>query len=87
MRIARHPRTASRIIDGQAVVINVDQNRLYTLNATASRVWQRLGEGASLDDLAAEICHVFDIDGMTARNDCRRLCDELTTLGLVVCLP
>jgi hypothetical protein len=87
MRVGRNPRTASRVIDGRAIVISVDQNRLYTLNPTASRIWESLGNGSSVEELAAELCKAYQVDSARARHDCQRLCDELTRIGLTVCRP
>ena len=45
--IRQAERTASRVIDGRAVVIVLDAQTLHTLNAVGTRVWE-LADGRSL---------------------------------------
>ncbi|MBI5480608.1 MAG: PqqD family protein [Deltaproteobacteria bacterium] len=69
------------------MVVSIDRNRIYTLNASASQVWQALGDSRSLDELATVVCAAYRIDKATARADCQQFCDELVEQGLVACLP
>jgi hypothetical protein len=87
MAFARHPRTASRVIHDRAVVVNVDQNRLYTLSSTATRIWEALAQPRSANELAADLCAAYDVDEVTALADCLQFCSELQSRGLVVTSP
>ena len=87
MRLARHPRTAGRVIDGRAMVVSIDQNRLFTLSPTATCIWEALAEPRSTSELAAGLCATFNVDQATALSDCSRFCDDLRERGLVVALP
>jgi hypothetical protein len=87
MRYRRHPRTASRSLEGRAVIIGVDQNRLFTLSSTGSFLWESLAEPRSLDELATALVRRFRVDAPTARGDCLRFCDDLLSHGLLECVP
>jgi hypothetical protein len=87
MRVARHPRTASRVIDGVAVVVSIDNNRLFTLNRQATDIWQLLDRPRSVEELAVELCGRFDVDSNRAQADSQRFCEELVAKGLAVPQP
>ena len=68
-RYRRNPLTAGRIIDGQAFVVTSADNRLHTLNSTASELWRRAPEGFDLDAATAMMVATFEIDEEIARRD------------------
>lgn len=78
-RLQQEPRTASRLIDGQAVVITIDENKLHVLNEVGSRIWQ-LCTGRSgaevLDSLVAE----FEVNRSRAAADLAGFVAELSGL-------
>jgi hypothetical protein len=84
MHFARNPRTASRVIEGRAVVINIDENRLYTLNPQATAIWESLVRSPRLEDLVDDLCKSFDVSKTRARVDCETFLDSLRKRELVV---
>jgi hypothetical protein len=87
MRYTRHPRTASRVIDGRAVIVSIDANRVFTLNAQATRVWEGLQSGRTIDELAADLCRGYAVTEAVARADCERFFGALEARGLIVAAP
>lgn len=78
-RLQQEPRTASRVIAGQAVVITIDENKLHVLNDVGSRIWHLCtGRTAAevLDSLVAE----FDVSRSRAAADLARFVTELSGL-------
>jgi coenzyme PQQ synthesis protein D (PqqD) len=73
-------RTASRVIEGKAVVITVDQNELHVLNGVGTRVWQLL-DGRSLAAVVDAIVSEFEVDSERATGDVRRFVEQLFALG------
>ena len=85
--IRQAERIASRVIEGRAVVIVLDEQRLHTLNEVGTRVWE-LADGRSIASIVSEIVEDFDVDHDTALADTRQFVDELRTLGaLEVAVP
>jgi hypothetical protein len=78
--ISQSERTASRVIEGKAVVITVDQNELHVLNGVGTRVWQLL-DGRGLDAVVATIVSEFEVDAERAAGDVRRFVEQLLSLG------
>lgn len=75
-------RTASRMIDGKAVVVVIDAQRMHVLNPVGARVWE-LCDGRSVGSIAEHITREFAIDGETALRDVVRFVSELNDVGAV----
>ena len=73
-------RTASRVIDGKAVVITIDSNELHVFNAVGTRVWQ-LCDGRSLDAVVDEIVREFEVERERAEADVRAFAEQLLAIG------
>jgi hypothetical protein len=80
LRFEQCERTASRVIDGKAVVITIDRNQLHVLNDVGTRVWQ-LADGRSLEEIVEVIVNEFDVDRARAAADVRRFIEELLSVG------
>lgn len=85
-RLRQNERTASRLVDGKAVVIVIDARRLHTLNGVGSRVWQ-LADGRSVDAITRAIVEEFEVDRPTAERDIDAFVRELRDLGALDVLP
>jgi hypothetical protein len=85
MRYVINPATAQwRIVDGEAVVVNVESSYYYGLNRTGTFVWRALSEAPrSAADLAADLSGAFHIDLARARADIDSLLQELSRENLV----
>ncbi len=84
MRFARSAATAHRVIDGRAVVVSLDANRLVTLNPQGSHIWSLLDSPTSLEDIVASLCARFEVEPREARRDAESFLAELVAKGLVV---
>lgn len=51
----KNENTASRIIDGQAVIMTLEDNTLHTLNDTGSRIWELCDGQRTIEDIAKVI--------------------------------
>lgn len=73
----------SRILDGEAVILELGSGTYYGLNDTGSEAWSLIAEGASLAQLRRHICTTFDVDEATAARDLEELLTELAARDLV----
>ncbi len=73
-------RTASRIIEGKAIVIAIDHNQLHVLNSVATRVWQLL-DGRFAHEIVAAIVGEFEVEPAKAQRDVERFLAELLATG------
>jgi coenzyme PQQ synthesis protein D (PqqD) len=79
-RLVQSERTASRVIDGKAVVISIDQNQVHVLNSVGTRVWE-LCDGRPVDDIIDQIVLEFEIDREQAARDVQRFAERLVAIG------
>lgn len=73
---------ASRIIEGQAVVVSLDRRVMHELNEVGSRVWELL-EDRSLGEIADRVVQEFDVTREQALDDVRAFIASLADLDAV----
>jgi len=71
----------ARRLGDSAVLIRLNTNRIYELNATGARVWELLSEGATRDQVVDALGREFDEEGIGAAVD--ELIGVLRAEGLV----
>lgn len=79
-RLRQCERTASRVIDGKAVVITIDRNELHVLNAVGTRVWE-LADGRPLSAIVDEIVREFAVEREQAAVDVCTFTEQLLSVG------
>jgi hypothetical protein len=63
-----HPRVAWQLLDGRAVLIDLERATALGLNDSASFLWQRL-DGRDAHALAGELAGEFELEPEQARRD------------------
>lgn len=84
MKIARSEGVLSRVLDGEAVLLDTDGGAYFGLNAVGTRVWELIGkagttDAALLDALLAE----FDVARDVLAKDLADLLAGLQKRGLI----
>jgi hypothetical protein len=78
--MARNPRVAARSLDGEMMIMSGRDSTLFTLNRTATILWQAADGATPLDEIVElRICHEFDVDRSQALQDAESLARELAT--------
>lgn len=80
----RNPQTAGRVIDGLAFVVTPDDNKLHTLNATATRLWQLAASGCTAEAAADELCSRYEVDRDTALRDTESCLRDLVARQILI---
>ncbi len=64
---------------------NVNMSNVYSLNATAARLWELIAENraTTAEQLADYLCDNYEIDKATAAGDVDRLLAEWKSYGLI----
>lgn len=66
----RHnPDMAWRRIDDESVVLDLKTSAYYSLNETASMIWEALGEGLTPRQAGEKLCEEFDEDPAAVERD------------------
>ena len=75
------------ILDGQAVLLNLDSGNYHSLNGTATRVWQSIEAGVDTERIQNSIAGEFDVDPAVVERDVRSVIDDLIERGLLIREP
>jgi hypothetical protein len=82
--VRRSPKTASRMIGGEMVILSITDSALFNLNEIASLLWQAADGRTPLRAIVErEIVPQFEIDGETAYRDALELVGELSRRGIL----
>ncbi len=83
----RHPDTAFRIFEGEAVLISPTQNMVRLLNVTGSRIWELLDGEHSIADIAAILSQEFEVSPAHALSSVRAFVQTLAERQLILLEP
>jgi hypothetical protein len=75
--------TVFRDMNGEAVLVNLATNRIYSLNATGARFWSLLVEGATQEAAEEQLLQEFGVSPDELRVEMADLLRALRTEGLV----
>jgi hypothetical protein len=74
-----------RVVDGEAVVINLTNTHYYSLNKTGTFIWNLLVErDLSVDEIAGEVMVRYGQPSGAILSDVQNVLDELASEDLVV---
>ncbi len=77
-------KTAYRVINGEAVVVNLKDSTFHTLNPVATFIWEQADGRIKAEQIIEKICEEFEVDWDTAKSDCLEFLAELIRKDLVV---
>ena len=79
-----HDEVTGKVIDGEAVIINVVTGRYYSLEEASCVAWVHLTAGASTDDVVTAVTERYDADPDQVAGDLEALLKELRAEKLLV---
>jgi hypothetical protein len=78
--MARNPRVAARSLDGEMMIMSGRDSTLFTLNKTATILWQAADGATPLDEIVEHrICPEFEVEPAQALHDAETLARELAS--------
>lgn len=82
--VARNPRVAARSLDGEMMIMSGRDSTLFTLNKTATIIWQAADGQTTLDQIVENrICHEFAVEPIDALKDAEELARDLASHGIL----
>lgn len=76
-------KVASRIIDGEAVIIMLERQESVVLNNVGSRIWEIMDGQKDLNELASILTSEFDTTYQQALRDLVEFIEDIATRGMV----
>ena len=77
------PNVAWQIVDGEAIVVDLQSGKTIGLNATGTFLWSRLDGSSDAVALAAALVAEFDVTDEAAETDTNAFLAEMTQRGLI----
>lgn len=86
-RFARSADVVSRVLDGEAVLLNLASGKYLGLNAVATRVWELLDGAPALGAIRAVLLEEFAVPPEVLDRDLDQLFAEMQARGLIAPEP
>jgi hypothetical protein len=80
---ARSEEVVSRVIDGEAVLLDLASGRYLGLNDVATRVWELLDEGRTFGAIRDTLLAEFDVSADVLEGDLDRLFADMLARGII----
>src|SRR5687767_10597110 len=80
----RDEEIASKVIDGEAIIINLANGVYYSMDKVGALVWERLQAGYTLDGVIRAVTDAYDVSPEQAESHIVELVEELLQENLVV---
>jgi hypothetical protein len=74
---------AAKVIDGEAVIINLTNGMYYSMEQVGGMIWAMIGEGRSLGEIVSAVTRRYEVSPAQARADVERVAAELLEQKLV----
>jgi hypothetical protein len=82
--VARNIRVAARILDGEMMIMSGRDSTLFTLNKTATIIWQAADGATPLDEIVERrVCPEYEVEPAAALQDAETLARELAAHGIL----
>ena len=75
---------AAKVIDGEAIIINLANGIYYSMDKVGALIWETLAEGHSLAEVTVAVLARYDIPQEQAEADVQKLAAELVQENLLV---
>jgi len=80
----REEEVASKVIDGEAIIINLANGVYYSMDKVGALVWDLLQAGHTLEEVIVGVTCRYDVTREQAESNVRDLVQELVQENLVV---
>jgi coenzyme PQQ biosynthesis protein PqqD len=81
---APHPQVASRIVDGEALLVLADSGEVTVLNGVGSRIWELVDGSRSVGQIVDTIVTEYDTTREQAEQDVSSFIQELVDNKMLV---
>ena len=83
--ISKNENVPWRIIEGEAVIVNVDESEVIHLNPVGAEIWNSIDGKKSVGEIVDHICEQFEVDKQTAKRDTLEFLKKLVKKKAVEC--
>jgi hypothetical protein len=73
----------ARLVGDETVILDLESGEFYSLNGVGSFIWERINEGAGLNEIVDSMVEHYEVEHDDARADLAEFAAELTAMGLI----
>ena len=77
----------SQTVDGEVVLLNLNDESYFGLNEVGSRFWQHIQAGHTWEETLNSLLEGYDVSRDTLQDDLKELADTLAEAGLLQDAP
>jgi hypothetical protein len=81
--VVRDPDMIAAEMDGDLVMMSIEQGRYYGIGGVGTRVWELLEKPASVDQLCSAVLDEYDVEEDVCRSDIQAYVERLLDMGLL----
>jgi hypothetical protein len=82
-RVVVHDTTAWQVVEGRVVMLELDREHYYRLDAVGSRMWELLCEHGDIEATHRRILEEYDVDADRLWDDLDGLLSQCVDAGLI----
>lgn len=79
----KNPDVISRRIGDEIVLVNLETDRIYTLNRTGARLWELIEAGHNNDQIERQMLKEFAVDESELSAEIQKITDEMQAEELI----
>lgn len=81
--VVNTPAVAAKVIDGEAIIMNLSTGMYYSMDGAGAALWEWLERGHSVGEMVDALAGRYDVPISQAHADVARLLDQAAQEGLV----
>jgi hypothetical protein len=81
---ANEKQVAAKVMDGEAILINLSTGAYYSIGSTGGFVWSLVERRLAINDIVRAVAESYDVGLDQAQADVLRLSEELRAEGLIL---
>jgi hypothetical protein len=78
------PNVISRVVDGEAVLVHLGQNKVRVLNPVGARLWELADGRHAVSEIAQMIATEYQVELARAQGDALVFYEDLTGRGVLI---
>ncbi len=67
--ISRNPDIIHTDMDGETVMMSIEQGEYYGLDKTATAIWELLESDLTVSDICEKLCEKYDVEAQQCQSD------------------
>jgi hypothetical protein len=81
--ITLSPDVISQEVSGETVLLDLESENYFGLDAVGTRIWQLIKENDNLQDIYDTLLEEYEVEEQRLQTDLEAILGEITQLGLV----